>query len=182
MMSSSANPSYRYLFSPHDLMTMQEIVDREWSAIAWADPEPRGDLTVRCSALRVAAGDIQVTIGVRSQDIDDGFEVFRLTATRPGEWASPEWYRPPPFVDSDERLSAFVGKSRRLFIAGRTHTFESKGKTTSCVVEDLLVLRHHSGQHALVCADVELPGSLLVTRDRSALPSPGMDFDYLRAL
>lgn len=176
------DPSYRYLLSPHDLAALYEIADRKWSAIAWADPVRRAGLSVRCSEVRITAGETTVSIEIRSRELEPRVEAFRLTMALPGASPKPEWYKPPSFIDSDEIMSAFVGSSHRMFVAGRRFRFESERGLQSYLVEDVLLLRHSSGQQAFICADDELPGSLIVTRDRHSLPSASIDFAYLRAL
>jgi len=177
-----SEPSYRYLLAPRDLAALYEIADIEWAAIAWADVDRCAGLSLRCSAVQITAGKTVVTIAVRSRELEPRVEAFRLTAALPGEWTAPEWYEPPPFIDSDEIMSAFIGTSHRMFVGGRRYTFDSAEGMQAFLVEDVLLLRHSSGQQAFICADDQLPGSLFVTRDRHSLPSAAIDFAYLRAL
>lgn len=175
-------PRYRYLLSPRDLITLHEIADREWSAIAWSQVHRLAGLNLRCSLLRITAEEKVVTIGVRSCELESGVEAFRLTAGLTGEWPLPGWYKSPVFSDSDEIMSAFKGTDHRLFVGARRYAFESVYGEQSFLVEDLLLIRHDSGQQAFICADDSLPGSLFIARDRNSLPSPGTEFAYLRAL
>jgi hypothetical protein len=173
---------YRCLLSPRDVMALEQIADDEWTAIAWSHPERQAGLRIRCDRLQICAGNSELIIGVRTVDLEPKLEAFRLVAGNPSDWPQSSRSRPTSFEDSDELMSAFIGKSHRLFIGAREHSFTAGDVTRSFLVEDVLVLRHHSGQQVYVCPDDDLPGSVVVSRDRQALPFPGAVFSYLRAL
>jgi hypothetical protein len=173
---------YCCLLSPRDVMGFETIADEEWSAISWSRPERHADLRIRCNALRIHTTNVKLTIGVRAVDLEPKLEAFRLVAHDASDWSRSAWQHPAEFEDSDELMSAFIGKQHALFIGARAHPFDGADSSRSFLVEDVLIMRHHSGQQVYVSPDDDVPGSLVVQRDRRSLPFPTAVFRYLRAL
>jgi hypothetical protein len=123
-----------------------------------------------------------VIIAVLPVDLEPKLEVFRLTVRRAGDLPPSRSAHVARFFDSDEALSAFIGISHRVLVGARKHSTGPSSDGGYAVVEDVLVLRHHSGQQAFVCADDEQLGALLVVRNRENLSFPEATFEYLRAL
>lgn len=180
--SMTNDDAYCCFLSPHDVMGLESVADEEWSAISWSHPKRHTDLRVRCNMMRIHTPRANLTIGVKVVELEPKLEGFRLVARHAAELAQTVWQQPAPFEDSDELMSAFIGRRRSLLIAARAHSCDGAKSGRSILVEDLLVIRHQSGQQVYVCPDDDVPGSLVVQRDRRSLPFPTAVFKYLRAI
>lgn len=168
---------------PSSLIALEAVSKGTWSSIELLAPVAQvSTLRVRTSEVRIR-GSADVQIGAVPVDILPKLEVFRLDvriARADGE-TDPR-FRPPVFQDSGELLSGFVGGSHQLLVGTRRYAAPewATGIVREIMVEDLLILRHLSGQQAFIAADDEQPGSLLIARNRDHIPNSEADILSLR--
>lgn len=91
---------------------------------------------------------------------------------------------PRSYSDAGGLMSGFVSARPRLLIAGRRHPVPqwATGSVASLLAEDLLVIRHHSGQQAFVAPSADQPGTLVIARRWEDVPNGAAEIRYLRAI
>lgn len=174
--------SYNCLLSPRDLLALESVSVGRWNAIEWAGADFLGKLLIRTAAIRIR-GLADVTIGVTPIDIQPKLEVFRLSAsvkTR-GEDKDPR-YQQIEFLAAGEAVSAFLGENHQMLVGARRHPVPEwvADVVDTIIVEDLLVLRHSTGQQAFITPDDSQPGALLVARRKEEIAYPNAEVVYLR--
>jgi hypothetical protein len=125
-----------------------------------------------------------VRIAAASVDLLPELEVFRLEASEQVGTTDHPYPGRVRYESSGETFSAFLGLHHRLLLGAREYVPPDWASSlmTRIVVENLLVIRHYSGQQAFISPDEQQPGTLLVTRSNDQLPGPEGRLLYLRAL
>lgn len=176
--------TYTCCLSPRSLDALERAARAQWTHVELGEPVQRFDgLRIRTHRVRIR-GETDLVIGAATSDVIPNLEVFKLSVRRSDEDQLDVRIRPTQYRDSGELLSAFLGAAHQVIVATRRHAVpEWAGHTVAgLLVDDLLILRHLSGQHAFVAPDDEQPGSLLVTRAREHVPFRDAEITSLRII
>jgi hypothetical protein len=176
---------YLCVLPPSALAALESLSHAVWTAVELGAPVVRiPPLGARTHEIRIR-GTADVRIGVVAVDLVPKLEVFRLYVSAGCEADRPTPAFPPPrYEDSGELMSAFVGNSHQLFVAARRYAAPewAAASIKSITVENMLVVRHTSGQRAFIVPDDENPGTVLVIRDLDHLSGDDAEIAYCRAV
>jgi hypothetical protein len=167
------------------LNTLTTAARQKWLTIEFAAPVTTLDpLRVRTHEVRISGESYSAHIGVNITEVVPKFEAFYLDA-----WADENGvgndprFSPPEYVDSGELLSAFNGSAHQLIVICRELDITDYRNAADVVlVEDLLMIRHPSGQTAFILPDADQPGTLIVTRTLGKIRSEHLREEYRRVL
>jgi hypothetical protein len=118
-------------------------------------------------------------------DIQPKFEVFRLSASINAHKEDKDSrFRLIEFVAAGEVMSAFVGDNHQILVGARLHPVPEWATDVvgTIIVEDLLVIRHSTGQQAFITPDDSQLGALVVARRKEEIAYPDSEIVYLRPL
>ena len=185
MSARSTPPAYRLLLSPTSLDSLERVARSHWNSVSLSEPVLwYGPLACRTDTVRIH-GAVEANIGVSFADAIPKMEMLGLSV-KPREDAALAggFVRNHKYLGSGDLFQAFLGRDHQILVAGRKHPVPdwAKARVNDIVVEDLIVMRHTSGQQLFIAPDEDLLGALAIVREEDSIPNSEATICYVRAL